>query len=86
MPLGGPKGEEEPMANFAPEMMVKQYVGKVRSKTAWGSTQHFMVFTTGNPRYFLFCQLDRTCTYQTGLQFPVKKSDLRRDWRKNLVA
>lgn len=59
---------------------VKQFVGKVQ--TPKGST--FFVFTTGDPKYLLFSQLDPSGN-QTGLMFPVAKSDLRRDWRKYMV-
>lgn len=68
------------------EMQIKQYIGKVFSRTSWGTIQYFQVFTTGNPKFLLFCQLDKTGTFQTGLHIPTRKSDLRRDWRKNMVA
>ena len=49
---------------------VKQYVGRVE-----GSLCSFRVFETGDARFWLFSQVDdRDC--DTGLQFPVRKSDL----------
>jgi hypothetical protein len=63
---------------FRPETQTKQYVAVVRSR--WG---RFRVFTTGDERYYLFDSLDaHGCS--TGLQFPVKKSDLRPDVRRAL--
>ena len=48
---------------------VKQYVGRVE-----GSRCSFRVFETGDAKFWLFCQVDdHDC--DTGLQFPVRKSD-----------
>ena len=62
-----------------PEWMVKQYLAVVQG--AWA---RFMVFETGSPRHYLFSQLDPSGC-QTGLQFPVAKTDLRPDIRKALA-
>lgn len=64
---------------FAPEMQVKQYVATVQ-----GRFGRFMVFTTGPDRPCLFSQLAPDGT-QTGLQWPVLKSDLRDDVRRGLA-
>ena len=53
-------------------MMVKQWIGEVQ-----GPYCKFRVFTTGNPKFVLFCPLDRYGC-EGGLQFPVKRTDLRR--------
>ena len=52
------------------EMQVKQYVAVVQGN--WGK---FMVFETGNPKFYLFSALDKLGC-QTGLQFPVLKANL----------
>ena len=58
---------------------VKQYVACVKSRWA-----RFMVFRTGDDKYYLFSQLDPNgCA--TGLQFPVKKSDLKPDIKRALA-
>lgn len=70
------------MAGYAQEMMVKQFIGKV-----WTPKGGYMlVFTTGSPKFLLFAKMDATGTYETGLHIPIKKTDLKRDWRKNVVA
>ena len=51
-----------------PRMMVKQYVAVVRSRFC-----RFMVFRTGDEKYYLFCPLDRDGCQSTW-QFPVKIS------------
>ena len=64
------------------EMMVKGYVGMVRSSRGY----FFTVFTTGDPAYLLFCPMDSTGHVMGTIQFPILKKNLRRDWRKFLVA
>ena len=60
--------------------MVKQYVAVVQNHRG----RRFMVFCTGDDRYYLFDPLDRDgCSLCTG--FPVKKTDLRRDLRSALA-
>lgn len=62
-----------------PELGVKQYVAVVASQWC-----RWMVFETGNPRYYLFSQLDPAgCA--TGLQVPVRKADLQADVRRALA-
>jgi len=61
------------------ELMVKQYVAVVQ-----GTWSKLMVFETGNPRYYLFSQLDPDGC-QTGLQWPVLKADLKPDIRRALA-
>lgn len=63
---------------FAPEMMVKQYVGRIH-----GAWCEFQVFETGDPKFYLFDPLDRQgCS--TCMQFPVKKADLKPEVRRAL--
>jgi hypothetical protein len=57
---------------------VKQYVAVVR-----GAFSRFTVFETGDARYYLFCQMDPSGC-DTGLHFPVKKSDLQPQVRRLL--
>jgi hypothetical protein len=64
---------------FAPEMMVKQYIAVVQN--ARGA--RWRVFTTGNPKFYLFSALAPDGT-EGGLQFPVRKTDLRDDIRRML--
>jgi hypothetical protein len=46
----------------------------------------FMVFKTGDDRWYLFSQLYPGPTLiQTGLQFPVEKKELRDDIRRALA-
>jgi hypothetical protein len=55
---------------YATCMQVKQYVAEVKGPWCW-----FQVFETGDPKYYLFQQLDpNRCA--TELQFPVRKSEL----------
>jgi len=62
-------------------LQVKQYITKVRLP----NEQCFQVYTTGDPRYLLFAQLDPDdCA--TGLQIPVFRKNLRRGWHKFSVA
>ena len=64
------------------EYMVKQYVGKVKNNLGY----YFMVFTTGNPKYLLFCPMDKTGQFMGTIQFPVLKKDLNRNWKKYMVV
>ena len=63
-----------------PETQVKQYVAVVQ-----GQHGKFMVFETGSSRHYLFSQLAPDGT-QTGLQWPVLKSDLQPEVRRMLRA
>jgi hypothetical protein len=65
---------------FRPEVQVKQYVAVVD-----GEHGSFMVFETGDARFYLFAQLYPGGTTQTGLQWPVRKIDLRGDVRDGLA-
>ena len=56
---------------------VKQYVAEVD-----GEFCSFRVFMTGDPKYYLFCQIHNEA--DTGLQFPVEKKRLRNDIRSAL--
>lgn len=57
---------------------VKQYVAVVQ-----GAHSRFMVFETGDSRFYLFSQLDPDgCA--TGLQVPVSKKDLQPEIRSAL--
>lgn len=68
------------MANgYAPEMQVKQYVAVVQGR--WSK---LMVFETADPKFYLFSALDPNGC-QTGLQWPVRKSELRREVRSALA-
>jgi len=60
-------------------LMVKQYVAVVQ-----GHFCRFMVFTTGDDKFYLFAQIDPDGC-QTGLQFPVRKSDLQPEIRRALA-
>jgi hypothetical protein len=62
-------------------MGVKQYVA-VLQKASGG---RFMVFATGDQKYYLFSQLYPGTLTATGLSFPVRKADLRRDVRSALA-
>lgn len=67
---------------------VKQYVTEVETATSL-----FRVFNTGDEKYYLFVQVNPKTKCNTGLQFPVLKSRLRKDvgrmlrngcgWRRN---
>jgi hypothetical protein len=59
---------------------VKQYVAVVRN--GWGN--RFMVFRTGDDKFYLFVLVDSHGCF-TELQFPVRKSDLRPEIRKALA-
>ena len=66
--------------NHPPELGVKQYVAVVAN--GWG--QRFRVFTTGDPKFYLFDPIDEHgCSLCMG--FPVRKSDLRKDLRSALA-
>jgi hypothetical protein len=61
---------------------VKQYVAVVQNRRG----SRFMVFKTGDDRYYLFSQLYPGPTLiQTGVQFPVEKKNLRDDIRRALA-
>ena len=62
------------------ELGVKQYVAVVQN----GTGLRFMVFTTGDPKFYLFCPLDKDGN-QGGIQIPVKRADLRDDIRRALA-
>ena len=66
--------------NFPLNMQVKQYVAVVKGKLG----VKFMVFKTGDEKFYLFSQLD-PYGCQTGLQFPVAKKDLVPDIRRALA-
>jgi hypothetical protein len=68
------------MAMHNPELGVKQYVAVVENSRG----TKFMVFETGDPKYYLFSVLKDGC--QGGLMFPVRKMELRPDIRKALKA
>jgi len=70
---------------FAACMMVKQYVAVVEARTRWGSVIPFMVFRTGDDRFYLFSQLYPGTLTATGLQFPVLKSELKPHYRRALA-
>jgi hypothetical protein len=57
-----------------------EYVAECRGRWSW-----FRVFTTGDARYYLFDQLVGDTGVSSGLQFPVAKSELRRDVRSALA-
>jgi len=67
------------MARYPQELMVKQFVATLRGRFC-----DFTVFETGDPRYYLFSVTKDGV--QTGLQIPVRKSDLRDDVRRALRA
>lgn len=61
-----------------PELQVKQFVATVQ-----GRFSRFRVFETGDPKVYLFSQIDpKGC--DTGLQVPVRKADLQPDVRAAL--
>ena len=60
--------------------MVKQYIAVVRNRRG----AKFMVFNSGDEKYYLFCPLDRDGCQGTN-QFPVRKTELRRDIRSALA-
>lgn len=62
-----------------PEWGVAQFVAIVK-----GTHSRFMVFRTGDSRFYLFAQLDPH-GHATGLQFPVRKSELRDEVRRALA-
>lgn len=73
-PLEGKKGKDgEAMAQMQQCMMTKGFVCKVQLRFIKA-----MVYTTGDPKYYLFAALDPSGLYETGLQWPVRKADLKR--------
>ncbi len=59
---------------------VKQYIAIVKNSRG----NRFQVFRTGDEQFYLFCQLYPEVDIATGLQIPIRKSDLRRDIRSAL--
>lgn len=57
-----------------PRYQVKQYVAVVQNRRG----QRFMVFRTGDEKYYLFAPLDADGCVST-YQFPVRKTNLRRE-------
>ncbi len=51
---------------------VKQFIGVIQGRWC-----RFMAFTTGDPRWWLLCQLDRYGC-QTTLQVPVRRQELKK--------
>jgi hypothetical protein len=64
------------MTGFASEMQPKGYVAEINGR--FGT--RYRVFTTGNPKYYLF-----VCIEDCRIQFPVLKARLRPDVRKALA-
>lgn len=62
------------------ELGVKQYVTIIQNPR---TGTKFMVFETGNPKYYLFQQLDPQ-GFATQLQIPVLKTELKPEYRKAL--
>ncbi|MGH9968106.1 MAG: hypothetical protein ACREBG_09780 [Pyrinomonadaceae bacterium] len=60
-------------------MQVKQHVAVVQNSRG----ARFRVFETGNPKFYLFSTIAPDGT-EGGLQFPVRKTDLRDDIRRML--
>ena len=60
--------------------MVKNYVAVVQNP--WGTKM--MVFRSGDEKYYLFCPLDKDGC-QGPVQFPVRKTELRRDIARALA-
>jgi len=52
---------------------VKQYVAEIKTKTS------IFRCKTGNPRFYLFAQVNPKTNCETGLQFPVEKRKLKTD-------
>jgi hypothetical protein len=68
--------------NFDRRMMVQKYVAVVQNRRG----SRFMVFQTGDEKYYLFSQLyPGPGLIATGLQFPVEKKNLRDDIRRALA-
>lgn len=68
------------MGDFSGVFMVKQYVAVVRSCRC-----RFRVFTTGDPRYYLFDRLMEETSISSGCPFPVLKADLSPAIRRALA-
>jgi hypothetical protein len=68
------------MKGYDPRCQVKQYVGVITN--ARGAS--WMVFETGDGKFYLFSQLHPGTLNATGLQFPVRKADLQPDVAKCL--
>jgi hypothetical protein len=68
--------------NLDRRYQVKQYVAVVQNRRG----SRFMVFETGDSRWYLFSQLyPGPGLIATGLQFPVEKKELRDDLRRALA-
>lgn len=65
---------------YAACYQVKQYVAVVRNSFG----QRFMVFVTGDPKFYLFSALIGETMISGGLQFPVAKKSLTRELRSAL--
>ena len=65
--------------SYAPELQTKQHVAVVKNSRG----NRFRVFETGDPKFYLFSTIAPDGT-EGGLQFPVRKTDLRDDIRKML--
>ena len=66
-------------SGFDVRYQVKQYVAVVK-----GAFARFRVFETGDSKFYLFSMIDdNDC--DTGLQWPVRKKDLRDDVRRALA-
>lgn len=61
--------------------MVKQYVAVVQNSRG----TKFMVFQTGDEKFYLFSPLDPSGCVAAGMQFPVRKTDLRGEIRSALA-
>lgn len=59
--------------------MVKQYVAVTRTRFG-----RWMVFRTGDDKYYLFVAVDRNLC-ALGLSHPIKKTDLKQDIRRALA-
>lgn len=68
-------------AGRASEFGVVKHVAVVRDD----SGQRFRVFTTGDPKHYLFCPLYGETSITWGDPFPVLKSSLPREWRRALA-
>ena len=64
---------------FHKSFQVKQYIAEVYSKR-----NGFKVFRTGDPKFYLFCQMDKTGC-DAGLHIPVLKRRLQRNIARGLA-
>lgn len=63
---------------YSPELQVKQFVSSIQNN----SGIKFIVFKTGNEKYYLFCPIKDGI--MSTLQIPIAKKDLRNNIRKML--